>query len=117
MKAITPSQAKEAARLRKIQSIPSFVIEAINSLLIEKVNQHGYAKLYQDDIIAKILEADAEWTDPTNGSIHIKVDRNMIFEKRWLDFEDLFNEVGWHVTYDQPGYNESYTSCWEFQEK
>lgn len=46
-----------------------------------------------------------------------RIDRQEIFDNCWLDVEDIFEEVGWKVVYDKPGYNESYPANFEFTKK
>ncbi len=36
------------------------------------------------------------------------------FEKGWLDVETLYEENGWDVEYDKPGFNESYPATFTF---
>lgn len=35
----------------------------------------------------------------------------------WLDFEVVYEEAGWDVVYDKPGYNESYGANFTFKAK
>jgi hypothetical protein len=40
-----------------------------------------------------------------------------IFDKHWLDVEDIYRRVGWKVRFDQPGYNEDYKAYFVFTVK
>lgn len=40
-----------------------------------------------------------------------------IFAEKWLDVEEIFRQVGWSVSYDNPAYNESYEPSWTFTKK
>lgn len=39
------------------------------------------------------------------------------YETKQLDFEDAFRKAGWKVSFDNPGYNESYDSYYTFTAK
>lgn len=45
------------------------------------------------------------------------VTREQIYENRWLDIEDSYRAVGWHVEYDKPGYCESYEATFTFKRR
>ena len=45
----------------------------------------------------------------------LQVTRSMIFEKHWLDFEDIYRKAGWFVNFDKPAYNETYDAFFEFK--
>lgn len=88
----------------KISNIPDFVIDAVNELLIEKIDARGKrAIIKQDDVIDKLA-----------GRMPMGLSRNDVFSNNWLDFEPLFRENGWKVEYDKPGYDESYDAHWVF---
>lgn len=94
---ITPKKARKS----KIKVIPSFVIICIN-VMITKNYKNGYSKFRQDDLVSLIEETIPEGTK---------------FDRSWLDFEPIYENVGWKVTYDKPGYNESYPATFEFEER
>lgn len=84
--ALSPSEVFEAAKKRKAENIPDFVIHAVNMLLIE--NYIG-GKLFvkQDIVIDAVLKYSPGLT------------RDEIFDKKMLDFEEIFNQNGWVVTH------------------
>lgn len=85
-------------------NLPDFVIEAVNELLAENFSGKGISiRLQQDDIVKRIME---------KGEIK---EREEVFEKHYLDFEALYRKNGWKVTYDKPGYNETYEAYFEFK--
>lgn len=43
--------------------------------------------------------------------------RDEIFGRGYLNFEGAYRAQGWKVTYDKPGYNESYDAFWMFKRK
>lgn len=104
---ITPEQAKDAEG----ETIPAVVIEAVNAL-IQKNVRYGRAVLLQKDVIDEILTRSAN--DPNSAST---IKRDHLFKNKWLDFEAVFRRAGWDVSYDSPGYNESYEPNWTFTAK
>jgi hypothetical protein len=56
----------------------------------------------QEDIIQEILKAKPD------------LDRQAIFDNDYLDFEAAYEAKGWRVTYDKPGYNETYPASFLF---
>lgn len=87
-----------------IPDIPDFVIDIVNSLIAQNYQSRGkMSVLKQCDIIEKI-------------DAHIKT-IGLDFDIKWLDFEELYRNVGWSVEYDGPGYNESYEATFKFTKK
>jgi len=96
-KPIKPSEI----HLYKKGVIPEFVFEAFNQCIAAKYS-NGRATVKQDDVIAKI-----QTMDP--------VSRQEIFDKGWLNVEEVYEAEGWKVEYDKPGYNESYGAFFVFK--
>lgn len=99
MKPITPAEVRKTARLIQI---PDGVIQVFNRLIAE--NFHGgRAEVLQGEAVIQIKALDMrlarEWDD------------------RWLNIETVFENAGWKVEYDKPGYNESYPAKFTFTEK
>lgn len=100
IKPISPNDIMD--NLEKI--IPSVVIQAVNELL--KTSYRGQAiVLKQEDIVNEIIKLDGSLT------------RTIIFEKKYLDFEKIYENNGWVVEYDKPGFNEDYTPIFKFTKK
>lgn len=95
-KPITP---KEAA---KNKTVPEAVIEAFNLLIAENMSGNC-AVVFQNDVV-KLLEKKG-------------YDRSEIFDKSYLDIENLYEAAGWKVVYDKPGYNETYSANFTFTKK
>lgn len=89
------------------KSIPDFIIETVNKLIVEKWDGNK-AIILQDDIMDKVSSNDADSDKPS---------RREIFDKGWLDFEPLYREKGWSVEYDKPGYNEFYKARFIFKKE
>ena len=97
---IAPISPEDAKKHHSV-NIPNWVIEFINEKLI-KGAFNGIVKIQQGEILA---------------ARPIDVSSKEVFENYWLDFEDLYRAVGWNVTYDKPGYNESYEAFFIFHSK
>jgi hypothetical protein len=97
LKPITPREA----RAGRLISIPDGVVKVVNALIVEKFDGKR-AVVRQDDILAAI-ESEHGYS------------RETVIAKRWLDFEDLFEQAGWKVTYDSPAYNETGPSLFRFE--
>jgi len=89
----------------KNERIPDFVIESVNELLIGSISTGKSTTILQKDIVAEIIKRNPD----TNS--------REIYDKRWLDFEQIFRNAGWNVYYDKPRYNESYEAKFEFSVK
>lgn len=100
MKPITPDEAKN----KKANSIHPKMIETVNDLLAKHYNDHTIV-LKQEDIISEFLKRVPEYG------------RKNIFDNNQLDFERVFKKYGWNVSYDRPGYNETYSPSFEFRRK
>lgn len=85
VKPLSPSEVR--ARAKQNHKIPDFVIEIVNEMLVLNLRNNSMVTIPQDDIVSAIMA--------TN-----KVEnRNEIFEKKMLDFEDVFSNNGWNVTH------------------
>ena len=93
---ITPDEVASAKR----SHIPALVFDAFNGEIAAKFTA-GKATVKQDDIV-KIL-------------INCGMERQEIFDKGYLNVEEVYRDAGWKVTYDKPGYNESYPATFEFK--
>ena len=97
VKPITPEEAMKAR-----PPIPDFVFKAVNDLISLKARNTAKITIKQSEIVNKIIE-------------YRDVPKQEIYDKKWLDFEDIYRDAGWKVTYDKPGYNESYEAYFEFE--
>lgn len=58
--------------------------------------------VFINEVIAKVHE------------INPHITPELIEDKHWLDAESLYEQQGWKVKYDQPGYCEEYEPYFEF---
>ncbi len=98
MKPISPSEV----RFKLEKAFPPEVIAAFNECICENMRR-GSARVLQDDVLNRICAK-------------LSVERKFVYERNWLDVEDLYGRHGWEVTYDKPGYNESYAPYFVFKE-
>lgn len=101
-KPITPKEAEE----RQIGGIPDFIVEAVNQLIAEGIGGGDSVRILQKDIVDLALKSAPEG-----------ITSAVIFNKKWMDIEPLFQKAGWIVEYDKPGYCESYEASFTFKKK
>lgn len=95
VKPITPQEASNEAK------IPDFVIIGINNAIKNNFIKSGF-RITQDEIISEIQKiSDTE--------------RNTIFDKHWLDIEELYKDYGWIVTYESPDRDENFKPYFQFK--
>lgn len=104
IEAMTPAQAADL----KMSRIPEKVFEAFNEVIADHLSE-GHATVKQEEVVERILAK-------FSGEVE-KITRHNIFENGWLDVEAFYRKKGWKVSYDKPGYNESYGAYWDFTAK
>ncbi len=92
---IKPEEISE----KKVSLFPDEVFESFNELITQKFCESS-ATVTQDEVVALMVKKGLDRTD--------------IFEKGWLNVEDIYRKEGWLVDYDKPGYNESYHAIFTF---
>jgi len=113
MTSVQPLKPSEVGA-KKLQVLPPFVIEAFNQLIAEAYDDNSKsATVKQDDAVKRIVQLSAKGFNPDL----IKVTTDTVFKNKWLDVEVIFREAGWKVSFDKPGYNESYDASFEFRAK
>ncbi len=97
-----PIKASEVTGKKRTQ-IPEEVFDAFNELIVE--NMHGKSSTFtQKKVVALILEKSI-------------LSRDVIFNKNYLDVEDIYRAEGWLVEYDSPGYCENYDATYTFRKR
>ncbi|KKS30630.1 MAG: hypothetical protein UV60_C0006G0041 [Parcubacteria group bacterium GW2011_GWA2_43_11] len=94
-KAISP---QEVVKNRE-ESIPDTVFEVFNSLITEKFD--GYSAIIHQNVVVKRL-------------VESGFNEREIYNRHWLDVEDIYRKKGWEVKYDKPGYCEDYSAYFKF---
>lgn len=85
-KPITPDEVTK----QKSEALPDQVIEAFNELIAQQWDGRK-ASFKQHDVVNLIVSK-------------MEVRRGEVFDKHWLDIEEVYKEAGWVVDYDQPGW-------------
>jgi hypothetical protein len=93
-KPITPLEAASK------KQVPDKVLEAFNELIVERSGV-----VPQEAVLLRILSAMPDVT------------RAQIFERGWLNIEEIYSAAGWKVTYDKPAYNENHEASFTFVPK
>jgi hypothetical protein len=102
MKPLTPKEAFQ----KKLENVPAFVIEAINSLIVKNIDLSGTSVVKQNELLQEIV---------TKSSGNASSEEAL--RMGWLDLEPLYESYGWNVSYDKPGYCDSYEPSFTFTEK
>lgn len=100
-----PIKPEEILKLKET-ILPDQVIEAVNEIIAENYN-NGTSSFFQKDLIAKII---SKMKDD-------KITDSDVFKNKWLNIESIYRNNGWKVSYDKPGYNESYEPSFTFTAK
>jgi len=96
-KPITPDEVEALQE----QVIPDVVFEVFNELIAK--NWSGqHSEVAQDEAVVCITE-------------RLSCDRREVLAKGYLNVESVYRKAGWRVTYDKPGYNESYGAFFRFE--
>ena len=104
MKPIKPNEIKK----QQLENIDPEMIQAVNELLMKEFESYS-CSLSQQDIIAKYFEL--------KNLENTTINRKIMFDRKQLNFEPLLEKEGWNVTYDRPGYNETYEASFKFKDK
>jgi hypothetical protein len=96
---VRPLCPKEVVEKRKAD-IPDAVFEAFNELIAKNFNA-AYAIVKQKEVVKLLVEKGLKEKE--------------IYEKHWLDVEELYRKAGWKVEYDKPAYNENYDAYFKFR--
>jgi len=98
---VHPIKPSDVAKGKKAV-FPDAALQAFNEL-IAKGYSNGSATVKQDDVLALMVKKGLK--------------RKAIFDNHWLDVEELYEDAGWEVEYDKPGFNESYSATFKFSRR
>jgi hypothetical protein len=99
MSDITPIRPEEVDAV-KARSLPQEVLAIVNNLILANWNG-SRAVVTRSDLIDRIITA-------------LRISRQDIFDRGYLDIEGAYRLAGWDVEYDKPGFNESYNATFIF---
>ena len=98
---VKPIRPEEVVKV-KGQNMPKEVIETFNEFIAKEWDGRR-AFIFQDKIAKAIAKK-------------LGVSTKVLFDNHWLDIEGIFEEAGWKVEYDKPGYNEDYEASFTFRQ-
>lgn len=89
--------------LLKEELFPDEIIKIINEMIAEKWDGTS-AVIKQDDLTKEIIKK-------------LKINKDIIFHKNYLEFEEIYEKKGWDVNYDKPERGESFDAYFRFSKK
>ncbi len=105
MKKIKPITPEEAVGEHGA-SIDPLIIKVVNKFLSDGFSRlNGEVSIKQEEIVTAYKAAGG------------KLSGEQLFEKKQLDFEDLYREAGWKVSYNSPDRGESFKEYFKFAKK
>ena len=105
VKAFSPADARK----HKVQVIPAEILEATNELISTRYTPGNPISITLAEIVKLAKEKMVKNNNP-------QAEENF-FTNHWLDIESVYEDAGWKVYFDKPGYNESYSAYFKFSEK
>lgn len=96
-----PIKPSDVAKTKE-SVFPNEVLEAFNEIIA--TNYHRNSSCFRQDDVVELM-------------VKKGLKRKDIFENHWLDVEAVYQNAGWNVEYDAPGYNESYPATFTFSHK
>ena len=100
VKPITPEEAKKCRE----DYIPAEIIEVTNEFICKHLS-NGRARFTQDELVTEILKRMPNLSSQD------------LFYHKYLDFEPLFEEAGWDVSYYKPSIGDDFKACFVFEAK
>lgn len=102
----------------KAVSFPNYVFDAFNELIAINFSD-GTADILQKDVVALMLQKANVGIDPDEsfGGYNAGLTKGQILSLGYLNVEEVYRAQGWKVSYDKPGYNESYDALFRFTAK
>lgn len=104
IKPLTPAEVSKY----KLTSIPSYVIDAFNKLIIKYWSEPNKQSIVMQDSVVQMIR------ELASQSLGLELTDNFIYDNNMLDIEALYRSKGWTVVYDKPAYNESYEASFTF---
>lgn len=99
----TPFSPREALKAAE-SAFPAQVFEAFNELLAENLSRRGgrvSASFPESAVVERIV---------SKG-----VAKAELYQRGWLDIQHHYQQLGWSVDRDVPGFNESYPATFNFK--
>ena len=100
---MTEPISPEEVGAMKLGSLPEYIFDAFNQLIIDNWNANSYRSSFKlKDVVAKLRANVKDFSCQE------------AYDKNWFDVEPYYREKGWEVEFDKPAYNENYDSCFLF---
>ncbi len=96
-----PLTPAEVSRKKK-EIFPKAVFDSFNELIAKSFSD-GEAYVGQDEVVRLMVRKG--------------LNRQRIFSEGWLNIEGVYEDAGWKVDYDKPGFNEDYEASFTFTKK
>lgn len=93
---ITPQEVGTGA----FEHLPEEVIEIFNGFIEDKWN--GKESFFTQDEVMEALEE------------RFMLNREVLFDRRYLDVEGVYRNAGWKVQYESPSIGESFKAYFKF---
>ena len=84
----------------KAATLPPEVFDVFNTAIIKSWDGTK-SKIYQNEVADALCEV-------------LEITMDEIFRRKYLDVESAYRANGWSVTYDKPGYCETYQAYFVF---
>ena len=99
IKAISPKEATK--------TVPDEVLESFNEIIAENIS-YGVAQFYQSKVVDRIISKGL--VKPRDNK-----ERQKIFDKNWLDVKEIYEKIGWDVSYSQSSFVDFGTNIFTFK--
>ena len=86
----------------KEKYIHQTIIKTVNKILKERYNLGSTVDIKISEISKPFFEA------------HPEIDEDKAWKAKMFDIEDAYRKFGWKVSYDRPGWDESYEGFYKF---
>lgn len=106
MAKVKPISPEDIIELR-LDEIPDEMIETVNKLIVQNWGV-GKARVLQKDIEDAFLIL-------YNSKYNKEMASREMYDKRWMDIEDIYRKKGWKVNFFKPDYTESFDSYFVFE--
>ena len=100
-KNIKPISPKELSQTKELH--PD-IVSIFNEILTERFSEGKIVTIFQEEVIERFLSRNEGF------------EKSLLFTNHMLDIEPFYRKEGWKVSFDRPGYSESYKAFWEFGE-
>jgi hypothetical protein len=102
-----PIKPEEVGQTKKFL-YPTEIIQAVNELIAEKFSSNS-SVVTQNEIISRAFSITCKKQSYDDIPLKKDIFSREVFDKGWLNIETIYEEAGWVVEYDKPGYEATFT--------